>query len=113
MSLLYNYHRQEKLEQLAEKFGRKASLRESWLSDMNHVLDELDKGHDVHAVDAALKRHEAISADIQAGVSLYHVVEFSARICIFDTVVAFTIIASVHLMVDDSDYTYRRLVFKS
>ena len=35
---------------------------------MNHVLDELDKGHDVHAVDAALKRHEAISADIQAGV---------------------------------------------
>ena len=63
------YLRQEKLEQLAEKFGRKASLRESWLSDMNHVLDELDKGHDVHAVDAALKRHEAISADIQAGVS--------------------------------------------
>jgi fructose-1,6-bisphosphatase len=35
---------------------------------MNHVLDELDKGRDVHAVDAALKRHEAISADIQAGV---------------------------------------------
>ena len=57
------------MEQLAEKFGRKASLRESWLSDMNHVLDELDKGRDVHAVDAALKRHEAISADIQAGVS--------------------------------------------
>lgn len=60
--------RQEKLEQVAEKFERKASLRESWLTDMNHVLDELDKGHDVHAVDAALKRHEAISADIQAGV---------------------------------------------
>ena len=67
--------RQEKLEQLAEKFGRKASLRESWLSDMNHVLDELDKGHDVHAVDAALKRHEAISADIQAGVSSTKVTE--------------------------------------
>ena len=67
--------RQEKLEQLAEKFGRKASLRESWLSDMNHVLDELDKGHDVHAVDAALKRHEAISADIQAGVSTKIILE--------------------------------------
>ena len=36
---------------------------------MNQVLDELDKGQDVHAVDAALKRHEAISADVHAGVS--------------------------------------------
>ena len=79
------------MEQLAEKFGRKASLRESWLSDMNHVLDELDKGHDVHAVDAALKRHEAISADIQAGVStnvhknssrlvVYHLLKFVGKI---------------------------------
>ena len=50
------------------KFTRKASLRESWLTDMSQVLGELDKGQDVHAVDAALKRHEAISADIQAGV---------------------------------------------
>ena len=61
--------RQEKLVQLAEKFARKASLRESWLADMSQVLDELDKGQDVHAVDAALKRHEAISADVHAGVS--------------------------------------------
>lgn len=51
------------------KFHRKASLRESWLDDMSQVLDELDKGQNVHAVDVALKRHEAISADIQAGVS--------------------------------------------
>ena len=36
---------------------------------MSQVLDELDKGQDVHAVDAALKRHEAISADVHAGVS--------------------------------------------
>ena len=61
--------RQEKLDQLAVKFSRKASLRESWLTDMNQVLDELDRGQDVHAVDAALKRHEAISADVHAGVS--------------------------------------------
>ena len=51
------------------KFSRKASLRESWLTDMSQVLDELDKGQDVHAVDAALKRHEAISADVHGGVS--------------------------------------------
>ena len=61
--------RQEKLLQLAEKFARKAALRESWLSDMSQVLQELDKGQDVTAVDAALKRHEAISADVHAGVS--------------------------------------------
>ncbi len=61
--------RQEKLEQLAEKFGRKSTLRESWLADMSQVLEELDKGQDVHAVDAALQRHEAISADVHAGVS--------------------------------------------
>lgn len=54
---------------MAVKFSRKASLRESWLTDMNQVLDELDRGQDVHAVDAALKRHEAISADVHAGVS--------------------------------------------
>ena len=55
--------------QLAEKFARKAALRESWLNDMTQVLEELDKGQDVSAVDAALKRHEAISADVHAGVS--------------------------------------------
>ena len=63
------WHRQEKLLQLAEKFARKAALRESWLGDMSQVLQELDKGQDVTAVDAALKRHEAISADVHAGVS--------------------------------------------
>ena len=62
--------RQQKLEQLAEKFVRKATLRESWLTDMTQVIKELDKGQDVHAVDAALKRHEAISADVHAGVSV-------------------------------------------
>ena len=62
-------YRQEKLLQLAERFARKAALRESWLSDMSQVLKELDKGQDVSAVDAALKRHEAISADVHTGVS--------------------------------------------
>jgi spectrin beta len=66
--------RQEKLLQLAEKFARKAALRESWLSDMGQVLQELDKGKDKSAVDAALKRHEAISADVHAGESRIQVV---------------------------------------
>ena len=61
--------RQEKLEQLAEKFTRKSSLRESWLTDMTQILDELDNGRDMHSVDAALKRHEAIHTDVDARVS--------------------------------------------
>ena len=72
-------HRQQRLEQLAEKFSRKAALRESWLGDMSQVLSELNKGQDVHAVDAALKRHEAISADIQAGESRIQVVRDIVR----------------------------------
>ena len=67
-SLILLCFRQEKLLQLAEKFARKAALRESWLSDMGQVLQELDKGKDKSAVDAALKRHEAISADVHVGV---------------------------------------------
>lgn len=70
--------------QLAEKFARKAVLRESWLSDMSQVLQELDKGQDVTAVDAALKRHEAISTDVHAGVSsqIHTSVKFMGSVCI-------------------------------
>jgi len=36
---------------------------------MTHILDELDNGRDMHSVDAALKRHEAIHTDVDARVS--------------------------------------------
>eukprot|EP00057_Strongylocentrotus_purpuratus_P010375 XP_011664849.1 PREDICTED: spectrin alpha chain, non-erythrocytic 1 [Strongylocentrotus purpuratus] len=59
--------RQEKLERLAEKFERKVLLRESWLEDMMSVLTQsVVPSSDVHAVDAATKRHEAITADVMA-----------------------------------------------
>ena len=54
---------------MADKFSRKASLRKLWLGDMTSVLEKLDRGQDVHAVDAALKRHEAISTEVNTGVS--------------------------------------------
>ncbi|XP_066281028.1 spectrin beta chain, non-erythrocytic 5-like isoform X2 [Branchiostoma lanceolatum] len=57
--------RQERLQQLAEKFERKALLRETYVKDMDRVLDERyfvvkDSG----SVEAAIKKHEAISADL-------------------------------------------------
>ncbi|XP_078000869.1 spectrin beta chain, non-erythrocytic 5-like isoform X3 [Glandiceps talaboti] len=58
--------RQERLEQLAEKFERKAMLRNSWLSDMCQVVDESSKELDAESVDAATKKHEAIIADVDA-----------------------------------------------
>ena len=33
------------------------------------VLDELEGGRDMHGVDVALKRHEAIRTDVEARVS--------------------------------------------
>ena len=88
--------RQEMLEKLADKFERKvkssatmrffsyvcvslttasvclnfqASLRESWLDDMMHVLEGEALGQDAATVEAAFKRHEAISTDVKARVS--------------------------------------------
>uniref|UniRef100_A0A915JNN2 Spectrin beta chain n=1 Tax=Romanomermis culicivorax TaxID=13658 RepID=A0A915JNN2_ROMCU len=63
--------RQEKLEQLATKFGRKADLRANWLKDMTDVLNEsfqtskmTSSTKTLSQVEAAMKKHEAISADI-------------------------------------------------
>ncbi len=61
--------RQERLQQLAEKFERKAGLRESWVSDMTVVLSDQNFGNNTSQVEAALKKHEAISSDIEARVS--------------------------------------------
>ncbi|XP_022090941.1 spectrin beta chain, non-erythrocytic 5-like isoform X2 [Acanthaster planci] len=59
--------RQERLERLAEKFARKALLRESWLADMTSVLKEsVIPSNNIFAVEAATKRHEAITADVMA-----------------------------------------------
>ena len=60
--------RQERLLQLAEKFERKAALRDSWLSDMINVLSDQNFGNNTTQVEAQLKKHEAISSDIDARV---------------------------------------------
>ena len=55
---------------MAEEFGRKSSLRETWLIDMTQILDEQDNEHNSHSVNATLKRHEAINTDVNARVSI-------------------------------------------
>ncbi|XP_018330207.1 spectrin beta chain isoform X2 [Agrilus planipennis] len=58
--------RQEKLEQLAARFNRKAGMRETWLSENQRLVSQDNFGHDLAAVEAAAKKHEAIETDILA-----------------------------------------------
>jgi spectrin beta len=57
---------QEKLEQLAARFDRKAGMRESWLSENQRLVSQDNFGYDLAAVEAATKKHEAIETDINA-----------------------------------------------
>uniref|UniRef100_A0A667YI21 Spectrin beta chain n=1 Tax=Myripristis murdjan TaxID=586833 RepID=A0A667YI21_9TELE len=58
--------RQEKLEQLARRFDRKAAMRETWLSENQRLVSQDNFGFDLQAVEAATKKHEAIETDIAA-----------------------------------------------
>lgn len=58
--------RQEKLEQLANRFDKKASMRESWLTENQRLVSQDNFGADLAAVEAANKKHEAIETDIYA-----------------------------------------------
>lgn len=58
--------RQEKLEQLANRFNRKAAMRETWLSENQRLVSVDNFGFDLAAVEAAAKKHEAIETDIFA-----------------------------------------------
>ncbi|XP_050193510.1 spectrin beta chain, non-erythrocytic 4-like, partial [Myiozetetes cayanensis] len=58
--------RQEKLELLAQRFDHKAGMRESWLSENQRLVSQDNFGYDLPAVEAAMKKHEAIEADISS-----------------------------------------------
>lgn len=63
--------RQEKLEQLNIKFEKKSVLREGYLKEMIQVLSDPRYGASFSQVDATVKKHEAISADILARVERF------------------------------------------
>lgn len=64
--------RQEKLEQLNYKFEKKSVLRENYLKEMIQVLSDPRYGANLRQVDATVKKHEAISADILARVERFN-----------------------------------------
>uniref|UniRef100_A0A4W5QRQ7 Spectrin beta chain n=1 Tax=Hucho hucho TaxID=62062 RepID=A0A4W5QRQ7_9TELE len=58
--------RQEKLEQMARRFDRKASMRETWLVENQRLVAQDNFGYDLPAVEAAKKKHDAIETDVAA-----------------------------------------------
>ncbi|XP_064167267.1 spectrin beta chain, erythrocytic isoform X1 [Anguilla rostrata] len=58
--------RQEKLEQMARRFDRKAAMRETWLVENQRLVAQDNFGYDLPAVEAAKKKHDAIETDIAA-----------------------------------------------
>uniref|UniRef100_A0A3Q3C4M4 Spectrin beta chain n=1 Tax=Haplochromis burtoni TaxID=8153 RepID=A0A3Q3C4M4_HAPBU len=58
--------RQEKLEQMARRFDRKAAMRETWLAENQRLVAQDNFGYDLPAVEAAKKKHDAIETDIAA-----------------------------------------------
>ncbi|XP_053908842.1 LOW QUALITY PROTEIN: spectrin beta chain, non-erythrocytic 4-like [Cuculus canorus] len=58
--------RQEKLELLAQRFDHKVAMRETWLNENQRLVSQDNFGYDLPAVEAAMKKHEAIEADISS-----------------------------------------------
>ena len=58
--------RQENLEQLANKFNKKATMREKWLNDSQKLVISDQFGFDLESIEAAFKKQEAIQTDIGA-----------------------------------------------
>ncbi|NXX99778.1 SPTB1 protein, partial [Centropus bengalensis] len=71
--------RQEKLEQLARRFDRKAAMREAWLSENQRLVAQDNFGHDLAAVEAAKKKHEAIETDTVAYKERVQAIEAVAK----------------------------------
>lgn len=64
MMVPFSCCRQQRLERLAEKFLRKAQLRDAWLREMAKIVQQLQMPSTAAEVEAALKKHKAIAADI-------------------------------------------------
>ena len=53
-----------KINNMAESFYRKSDIRKSYLDEMIQVLSDVRYGNNLSQVEATIKKHEAISADI-------------------------------------------------
>lgn len=61
--------RQEKLQLSATNFRKKAHLRSIYIDEMSVILEDPRYGTNIKQIQASLKKHEAISADIKTRTS--------------------------------------------
>ncbi|EJD74610.1 beta chain spectrin [Loa loa] len=78
LALMSELRRQERLELMAQKFERKAGLRDAWLREMSSVLQDFDLGRNIAQVEASLKKQQAIAADILPRESRFKSLSFMA-----------------------------------
>ncbi|KAJ1373630.1 hypothetical protein KIN20_036093 [Parelaphostrongylus tenuis] len=56
LAIIAELQRQERLEQEAQRFHKKANLRESWIRNVQAVLEEMDHGRTAAEVEKSLKK---------------------------------------------------------
>ncbi|CAI4223262.1 unnamed protein product [Auanema sp. JU1783] len=66
LAIIAELQRQERLEQMAQRFHKKAKLREGWLVNVRSVLENMDHGRSASEVENAVKKQQAIETDIFA-----------------------------------------------
>uniref|UniRef100_A0A1I7X9L2 Spectrin beta chain n=1 Tax=Heterorhabditis bacteriophora TaxID=37862 RepID=A0A1I7X9L2_HETBA len=71
LAIIAELQRQERLEQIAQRFNKKANLREVWLRNVQTVLEEMDHGRTATEVEKSLKKQQAIANDILARVERF------------------------------------------
>ncbi|XP_057715583.1 spectrin beta chain, non-erythrocytic 5 isoform X1 [Corythoichthys intestinalis] len=69
--------RLESLEQLAQRFGRKATLRETYLEDTRHLIRQqnFDSLSTLEEAQVAIRRLEALATDAQAREPRFHALQ--------------------------------------
>ncbi|KAI3381483.1 hypothetical protein SNEBB_001982 [Seison nebaliae] len=66
LALKEELQKQEKLDQLAAKFNRKAAMREKWLGDTQKLVSKDQFGHSLDRVNAALQKQQALLTDVNS-----------------------------------------------
>ncbi|XP_027197243.2 spectrin beta chain, non-erythrocytic 5 kst [Dermatophagoides pteronyssinus] len=64
LKLREEMRRLEQINNMADSFYRKCNIRKSYLDEMIQVLSDVRYGNNLSQVEATIKKHEAISADI-------------------------------------------------
>ena len=78
LALKKELHRQEQLEQMFQRFAKKAKLREDWLNEMTAILTSA-LSTSAAQLDATIRKQAAIGADIHARAERFKRLDLLAK----------------------------------